>query len=282
MGPSQLSLFIASLRPHPHRGETWNAAIARGLKLGTDATRIRCLAVLIFAVWLSGCAGVWVSSRPIYPDSWPALAALDAERTCPDLSGTYLAVSDEAAPLVYPPGGHPREMFFFVTYGKPEPVPLLGRRILPWHLAGAFRSRDHDVWSALNRYASILETDAAHSDPNAAADWVRVEEMPDSVVKVRAQHHSKVLLSLVLKKEAQGLWTYKSGIYECKDGGLVVIGSFPPPPEENPTGQSLDIGAKFTFFRAADGSLVALEEAYTGVVRGNMVFNKWWRWQRIE
>ena len=261
-----------------------NSAGARSVKPTMGARRILCLAVLIPVVGLSGCAGTWVSSRPIYPDSWPALIAPDSERTCPDLSGTYRAVSDEAAPLVYPPGGHPREMFMFVSFGKPKPVPPLGRRLLPWHLAGVFQQRneDRDVWSGLTRYAAALEADAADSDRKDEAGWAQVRELPDSTVEVRAGLHDQTLLDLVLRKEAQGLWTYKSHIYECEHGGLAVIGGFPPPPVENPTGTSIDVGAKFTFFRAADGSLVALEEAYTGVALGNMVFNKWWMWRRIE
>jgi len=173
-------------------------------------------------------------------------------------------------------------MSFFVTYGKPEPLPALGRRLLPWQLAGAFRETDRELWSALNDYASILDANAVCPDANTKAGWVRVDEMPNSTVKVRAGYDGRVLVNLTLRKEAQGLWTYKSGIYECKEGGLVVFGSFPPPQEENPTNQNLDVGAKFTFFRAVDGSLVALEEAYTGVNQGNMVFKKWWRWRRIE
>jgi hypothetical protein len=191
-------------------------------------------------------------------------------------------VSDEAAALVYPPGGHPREMFFFVTYGKPEPLRPLGRRILPWHLAGAFHHRDHNVWNALTRYAAILESDPTPSLPKDEAAWVHMKELPDGGIEVRAGFHDHSLLNLVLREESQGLWTYKSHVCECKDGGLVVIGSFPPPRVENPTADPLDVGAKFTFFRATDGSLVGLEEAYTGVPQGNMVFNKWWRWRRIE
>ena len=192
-------------------------------------------------------------------------------------------MSDEPAPLLYPPGGHPREMFMFVSYGKPEPVPPLGRRILPWHLAGAFQNRDHDTWKALTHYAANIKADAADSDPTTEAGWVRVQELPDNLIEVRAGLHDQTLLSLVLRKEAQGLWKYRSHVYECKDGGLVVVNNFPPPAVENPAGRpSTVIGAVFTFYRTADGSLVALEEAYTGVSGGNMVFNKWWRWRRIE
>lgn len=263
--------------------ESLNIPNAQRVKLPIGDRRIYCLAVLIIAVGHFGCAGVWVSSRPVYPKSWPALVALDAGRTCPDLSGKYRALSDEPAPLVYPPGGHPRKMFMFVSYGKTEPVPPLGRRILPWHLAGAFQNGDHDAWNALTRYAANVEANATNSDSKGGAAWVRVQELPDNLIEVCAGLHDQTLLSFVLRKEAQGLWNYKSHVYKCKDGGLVVVGSFPPPTVENPGGKpSASIGAVFTFSRTVDGSLVGLEEAYTGVTGGNMIFNKWWIWRRIE
>ncbi|MEI8355823.1 MAG: hypothetical protein WCG31_07020, partial [Deltaproteobacteria bacterium] len=119
-------------------------------------------------------------------------------------------------------------------------------------------------------------------DPNGEAGWIEVQPVADIAIDVRAGLHDKTFLHFVVRNEAQSLWTYKSHVYECEKGGIAIVGSFPPPPEENPTGQKGAIGAKFTFFRATDRSLVALEEAYTGVAQGNMVFNKWWRWQRIE
>lgn len=237
-----------------------------------------CLALLILATGASGCAGTRVSGRPIYPDRWPVL---DTGRGCPDLSGKYRALSDEAAPLVYPPGDHPRQSVFLIAYGNPEPVPPLGRRILPWHLAGAFSS-DQAMWSSLSRYAAAVEADATDPALDGEAGWVEVAALTDGAIEVRAGLHDRTLLNLALSKEAQGLWTIKSHVYDCSEGGLVIVGSFPPPPEENPTGQTNPIGAKFTFFRATDGSIVALEEAYTGVNQGNLVFNKWWRWRRIE
>jgi hypothetical protein len=63
-------------------------------------------------------------------------------------------------------------------------------------------------------------------------------------------------------------------MYACKHGELVVTGGFRPPSVENPTGAIHGVGAKCTFFRAVDGSLVMLEEQYFGVPQGNM-FNKW-------
>ncbi len=240
------------------------------------------LSALLFTALLSGCAGTWTSSRPIYPDSWPAIVMPDPGQTCPDISGKYLAVSDEAGPLVYPPGGHPREMFMFVTYGPPKPVPPLGRRILPWHLAGEF---DHkgEIWAALSRYNALLEDYPAKSNRKDDAGWVQVQKLQSGLIEVRAGLRDQTLLQLSLRNEAQGWWTYRTHIYECKDNGLMVYGGFPPPQVENPGNRPFAvIGAVFTFYRTADGSLAALEEAYTGVGGGNMVFNKWWIWQRLE
>lgn len=236
----------------------------------------------VLTVVLSGCAGTWVSSRPIYPDSWPALVLMDSGQICPDISGKYLAVSDEAAPLVYPPGGHPRDMFMFVTYGAPKPIPPIGRRVLPWHLAGEFDHKS-DVWATLSRYSALLKDYPSNSNRKDDAGWVQVQKLQSDLIEVRAGLHDQMLVLLKLRNEVQGWWTYRSHIYECEDGGLVVYGGFPPPPVENPAGRpSAVIGAVFTFYRTVDGSLVALEEAYTGVGRGNMLFNKWWIWRRIE
>jgi hypothetical protein len=256
----------------------------RGVRNVGWAKRIHYLAVLILVAGLSGCAGTWVSSRPIYPDSWPALVVQDAGRTCPDLSGKYLAVSDEAAPLVYPPGGHPREMFMFISFGKPVPVPPLGCRLLPWHLAGVFKSKDsdRDVYSALTRYAATLEVDYDHCNPKDEAGWVQVQELSNSLIDVHVGIHDQTLINFVLKKESQGLWTYKSQIYECKGGGLSIIGGFPLPLAENPMGSTHDPGAVCTFFRAVDESLVMLEDPYFGPSKQSVVFRKWWRWRRIE
>ena len=159
-----------------------------------------------------------------------------------------------------------------ITFGKPEPVPPLGRRILPWHLAGTFQAKDSRLWNALTHYAAVLGDDAG---------WVRVHELPEGPIEVRAGLRDQTLLDFLIGKEAQGLWAYKSLVYECEDGGLVIAGGFPPPPVENPTGSTHGVGAKCTFFRGADGSLVMLEEQYSGVPQGNMLFSKWWRWRSL-
>jgi hypothetical protein len=226
---------------------------------------------MVASIGLSGC--VMQSARPIYPADWPALESSAARRICPNLSGTYRAISEEAAPLVYPPGGMPQEKFF-IPIGPPEPVPSLGLRLLPWHLAGQF-DQQSATWLSLENYA-------AQSDRANDADWVLIREQPDGTIAISAGLGDETLLRVTLNKQSQGIWTNKPQVYECKDGGLVVYGVFPPPPEENPTGQPDAVGAMCTFYPAADGSLVMLEEAYTGVFQGTMSFIKWWRWLPVE
>ena len=216
--------------------------------------RIVCAAVLVLAVSLSSCAGTLGSARPLYPDAWPALVVPDADRACPDLSGKYRAVSEEAGPLIYPPGGNPREMFMFVKYGHAPAAPRLGRRILPWHLAGAFASSDPEAWSALTAFSAALGADAAPANTENQAGWVQVQQQqPDGVISVRAGLAEQTLVSVVLSKEAQGPWEYKSHTYDCKDHGLKVVGSFLAPAVENVGGGTGHAGAAFTFFRTVDG-----------------------------
>jgi hypothetical protein len=244
-----------------------------------SAERVRILAALLVAAGLPGCAGVRTSSPPVYPDDWPALVT-SAE--CPDVSGTYRAVSDPAAPLVYPPGGHPRQMFMFVSYGEPESVPRLGRRVLPWHLAGVFPGKDDDAgaWDALAAFAARIETDATGSGTQTGGDWVEVRGPADDAIQVRAGIGDDTIVELSVRRGSAGFWTYNSHTYGCDEGGMMIASAFPPPDVENPNGRpSAAVGAWFTFYRAVDGSLVALEEAYTGVGGDNMVFKKWWRWR---
>jgi len=277
--PKQIAFYVgtASASGWPVATATYktlNAARARGMR------HIRYLVILILTVGLSGC--YFGSSRPIYPASWPSLSALDAGRTCPDLSGTYRAVSDEAASLVYPPGHAPQTKILFVPIEKLEPSPPLGLRILPWHLAGSLGEEKSDLWNALIHYSALLDIYTANFDHKDDAGWVRVQELPDALIEVDAGLHDQMLLHFALKKEAQGFWHYRSHIYECKNGGLVVFSGFIPPRIENPTGATNGVGARCTFFRAVDGSLVMLEAPYTGVQQGTMSYQKWWRWRRIE
>jgi hypothetical protein len=222
-------------------------------------------------IGISGC--VSSSSRPVYPDDWPSLEASVAGRTCPNLSGTYRAVSEEAAPLVYPPGRAPQEKFF-IPIGPPEPVPPLGLRLLPWHLAGQYDA-ESPTWLALKNYAAL-------SDRGRDAGWTHVRGQADGSIAISAGLDHETLLRVTLTRESQGIWSFKPQVYECEDGGLVVYGAFPPPAVENPRGQTSVIGAKCTFYPATDGSLVMLEEAYTGVSGGTMSFSKWWRWLPVE
>jgi hypothetical protein len=174
-------------------------------------------------------------------------------------------------------------MVMGVSYGKPMPVPPLGRRVLPWHVAGAFDSRDDDVWNSLATYASALDSEDRGAEKPGAIGWVEIRNAADGTLQVRAGLRDRTYVNVALSRKGQGLWTYKSHVYECAKGGIVIVGAFPPPPAENPYGmQTSGIGAEFTFYPASDGSLVALEEAYTGVTGGNMIFNKWWRWRRMD
>jgi len=235
----------------------------------------RCLTITAAAFAISGCiAGTMASSRPVYPADWPALASPSSGRVCPDLTGTYRAVSDEAAPLVYRPGGGPHEMFMFIPVGPDEPAPPLGTRLLPWHLAGEF-DEGSATWSSLMDYA-------AQPDLGDGAGWVRIHEQPDGALLVVVGLDDETILQMTLSRRRQGLLTYKPRRYKCGGGGVVIYGAFPPPPEENPTGATHGVGARCTFYRATDGSLVMLEDAYTGVHQGTMLFEKWWRWRLVE
>lgn len=220
---------------------------------------------------ISGCAVS--SSRPVYPDDWPALESSAAGRDCPNLSGTYRAVSEEAAPLVYPRGRAPQDKFF-IPLGPPHPVPPLGLRLLPWHLAGQF-DEESATWLSLENYAAL-------ADRVSDAGWVRVREQPDGSIAISAGLDDETLFRVSLTSGSRSIWTNKPQVYKCNDGGLAVYGAFPPPPVENPRGQPFAVGAKSTFYPAADGSLVMLEEAYTGVDQGTMSFSKWWRWLPVE
>ena len=153
-------------------------------------------------------------------------------------------------------------------------VPPLGLRLLPWHVAGEFDEKS-ETWLRLKDYA-------AQSDHLKDDGWVQIRERPDGSIAVRAGLHDQTLLRVTLNKKPQGFWTYKRQRYQCKGSGLVVYGAFPPPPQENPSGAPYAVGAKCTFYRAVDGSLVMLEEAYTGVPQGTMLFSKWWRWRLVE
>ncbi len=230
---------------------------------------------MIAAFGLSGCiAGTTTSSRPIYPADWPALTSPAPGRTCPDLTGTYRAISEEAAPLVYRLGGGPHDMFMFIPVGPEEPAPPLGTRLLPWHLAGEF-DEGSETWSSLMAFA-------AQPDLGNGAGWVRIRGEPDDALLVAAGLDDQTILQMALSRRRQGLLTYKPGRYKCEGGGVVIYGAFPPPPEENPTGAAYGVGARCTFYRAVDGSLVMLEDAYTGVPQGTMLFKKWWRWRPVE
>lgn len=253
------------------------------------------IAAALLSLALSGCAGTVKSSRAIYPENWPALAKPESGRECPDLSGTYLALSDEAPPLVYPAGGQPSRMILSVPYGGPVPLPTLGKRVLTWHLAGmraelrgasikaGMSFKDYEAqWDALARYAALVEADAVHPDGGARTGLVRIREMDGGVLEVHAGLHDRNVLSLRVKKYPPRAWTYQNSSYKCRDGGLLITSYFLPPDVENPAGLP-ETYSDGTFYRAVDGSLVMLEESSVSITNAyTSPFQKWWRWQPVN
>lgn len=241
-------------------------------------------AAVALAACLTGCAGTWVSSEPLYPADWPAPEASTAQGDRADLSGTYRALSDPAGPLEYPPGGHPREMFFFVTFGPPVPPPRLGRRILPWHLAGCAGPEDQELWSALERFADALEPDAEHPDGREELGWVRLVERGEGTLDVACGVGGETLCSFALEPApagSGGIWRLPRGS-TLVDGALVVHGAYRVSPLECSPGAERVAAGTFAFRRAVDGSLLMLESPSWAPAGGEVVFRKWWRWRTIR
>ncbi len=208
--------------------------------------------------------------RPLYPADWPAR---DLGHQQPDLSGVYRAVSEEAAPLVYPPGGHPRRWGLFGDRDELMPSPKLGRRVLPWMLAGVFRPND-PAWGEMLRYQQSLTTESGKESA-----WVRIRQDKDGRIEIRAGIGDVVKFVHELRHEEIGTRGYPSAYtYDWEDGGMLVISGFPEPHEENPNGGIAH--ANCYFYRARDGSLVMAEEMFHG--RGTLKFKKWWRWRRMD
>lgn len=256
-------------------------------------TRVGAAAAIAGAMGLCACAGTVKSGRPIYPEDWPAIAEVAPGARCPDLSGTYQALSDEAPPLVYA-GQPPHKMMLLVPYGGPVPIPMLGRRVLTWHLAGmraelrgssikaGISYEDYQAqWDALARFAALVEAAAAHPDGSADNGLVKVQWQYEGVIEVDAELRDQTIVSFRLKKYPRGAWwqTYQNASYECRDGGLVIWSYFLPPDVENPAGLS-ENHSTATFYRAVDGSLVMLEESPGSITTEyTSPFQKWWRWQ---
>jgi hypothetical protein len=236
------------------------------------SSRIRCcLTIAVASLVISGCiAGTTGSGTPIYPANWPAIVPTSGH-ACPRLTGTYAALSEQAAPLVYRPGGRPQEKFMFVPIGPPEPTPALGRRLLPWHLAGEF-DETSEIWKQLKQFSI-----QASVDGNAGA--VDVRELPDGVIQVRVLVNQQPFLQFDLH-EGQRHWTYAPQRYECRSGALIVHGSFLPPQQENPIGAPGGVAVVNSFYAGVDGSLLMLEVPVGGSVGQDGLFQKWWRWRK--
>jgi hypothetical protein len=261
--------------------------------LGALLIQVGAAAAVVGAMGLCGCAGTVKSGRPIYPEDWPAIAEVAPGAKCPDLSGTFEALSDEAPPLVYA-GQSPRKTILLVPYGGPVPMPMLGRRVLTWHLAGMRAElRGSSIkagisygeyqaqWGALTHFAALVEAAAAHPDGRAGNGLVKVREQDEGVIEVDAGLRDQTILSFRLKEYPRGAWwqTYQDASYQCRDGGLVIWSYFLPPDIENPAGLSESYSTA-TFYRAVDGSLVMLEESPAGIANAyTSPFQKWWRWQ---
>lgn len=262
-----------------------------------NLVRAGTLAAMVLSMTLAGCAGTTKSSRPIYPDDWPALVQPESGRRCPDLSGTYLALSEEAPPSVYPDGGQPSNMILLVPYGAPVPMPALGRRVLTWHLAGmradlrgspikaGISFEDYDAqWAALADYAALVEADAEQPGGSAGTGLVKVQELGEGVIEIHGDLRDQTVLSFRLKEYRPGPWwqTYQNASYKCQDGALLIDSYFLPPDVENPAGLSENYSTA-NFYRAIDGSLVMLEESPVGITNQyTSPFQKWWRWRTVE
>lgn len=252
--------------------------------MGSDK-RTCCLALIFLTIGLSGCGGrINANSRPVYPENWPALETSTVGKICPDISETYRAISEEPAPLVYPPGFHPRQLAFLAKNRKPFPILPLGRRILPWQLAGIQLYGDYyhqqhdnnqDLWNALERYSEDIEAETVQPGLNKKADWVRVLNLPDNRIEVNAGLHERTAVRFVLKKEFSIFTT--TNLYACKDGGVMIYSGFLRPAVETVEGHNTAYAtAFFTFYRTVDGSLVAFEEGT------DWIFGKFWLWRRVE
>lgn len=255
---------------------------ARRRSGSTLAIALGCLAAL--GLFCAGC--VTSSSEPIYPADWPALVKSKPDGSVPDLTGTYRAVSEPAAPLEYPSGGRPQEWFFFVPIGGRVPNPSLGRRTLAWHLAGLSGKDDGELWKGLERFSAALMPDARHPDGREDLGWVRLSRGAADAIDVRCGVDSETILEFVLERDTDSTFLAELGSrpsgYAVVDGGVQVCSTFPASPAECSPGPDATAVGYFTFHPAADGSIVMLESLYGAPAGGEIAFQKWWRWRRIE
>ena len=244
--------------------------------------------LITLALLLAGC-GTRESSVPLYPSDWPALVKGSGE-SCPDISGTYRAVSEPVGPLLYPKGGAPREDLFFIKIGE-VPTPKLGRRVLPWHLAVR---PSEDVRDSLASFDLLLRPDDAHPDGKVDLGWVRITRADAGQFRIECGVDEQVMFAFMLKPapaQSPVEWLVSSPRgYVVDDGALATYCSITASKMEhvylNKYGKALDYyedaGGYFTFRCAADGSLVMVENLFYQRTRSNSLsFQKWWRWRRI-
>ncbi|MBS0197270.1 MAG: hypothetical protein JSR77_10975 [Planctomycetes bacterium] len=246
--------------------------------------------LLFVALFLPGCAGTWCSGEPLYPKDWPPIVAAATDHAPADLSGTYRAVSDPVGPMEYGPGDAPREMIFFISYGDPKTPPVVGRRILPWHLIGFQDEKHADVLKQLEAFSVALKPDAQHPDGQDDLGWVRLKcsrpgESNGIIMECGVDREPMVTTTLVpTPKQTPVDWltTMPGGYRILEDGAYEINSSFPASALEHFPDSTRNAAGTFRFYRTADGSLVMLESLHFAPAGGEVTFQKWWHWRRIE
>ncbi len=245
--------------------------------------------LLFVALFLPGCAGTWSSGEPLYPKDWPPIAAAH-DRAHPDISGTYRAVSDPVGPMEYAPGDAPREMIFFISYGDPKTPPIVGRRILPWHLIGFQDEKHAGVLKELEAFSAALRRDAQHPDGQDDLGWVRLSNATRGETNVltmecgvdREPMVTATLIPTPKQTPVEWLTKMPGGYRILEDGAYEINSSFPASALEHFPDSNPHAAGTFRFYRTTDGSLVMLESLHYAPAGGEVTFQKWWRWRRVD
>ncbi len=241
---------------------------------------LRNSSLILIELLFVGCA-THPGYTPLYPSDWPAIVRASKLEEPPDLSGTYRAVSEPASPFVYssdpsfrPWGaGDPLR-----TPYEPQPV---GRRLLPAFFCGTGVAMKRER-SEVYYFLAELEPDADHPDGREDRGWVRLTRKP-------ATHSYRVefgvdglpphAFEFDPMQTAKGFWAHFDSHTSAAlaDGGLGTWATYSLSMLEG-LGWA---AAELTMYRAADGSLVVLEDAFWANSSQGL-FQKWWRWTRIE